>query len=267
MGKVIVNVNDLEKIQKAIEKMKRNIPDQITLKNDKVTYEEYRFTERQRSVFEYIKNNPGGTKQCLVNKFSGVYARNTTLKIIAQLENAKVIIVRQDKNNSQNHLLFVNNENILVSLIAELDAIKKSFILLIDKIKTLGYGKEYNVINALLFAYKCFFVKYTISDLFLSPQLQLDQETMHKKFTLVFDVIREIHAKLSECMGTKTWNVEELRGQVLYSMIFGGLDTEWVDNVLKTFEEYGLTELAGPVLKRSVDLFPKAKVPRSNTEH
>ncbi|MFZ0510928.1 MAG: hypothetical protein WAM14_04910 [Candidatus Nitrosopolaris sp.] len=149
---------------------------EIITKDRKKAYEEYDFTEKEKRIREYIKNNPGTSKQGVVeDNFKGIYSRGPILTTINQLEKEGLILVREDEHNSQVHHLFINNENLLVSLIEELDSFKQRFFNLTDKAMTIG-GKEENnddwltrseLMGALLYPYKHFIIKHNLDDLFL----------------------------------------------------------------------------------------------------
>ncbi|MGC1931062.1 MAG: hypothetical protein WA667_18995 [Candidatus Nitrosopolaris sp.] len=258
---VIVDVDDLEKLQKDIGRLKRNKRAEITTKDRKKAYEEYDFTEKEKRIREYIKNNPGTSKQGVVDNFKGTCSRGPILNTINQMEKEGIILVREDEHNSQVHHLFINNENLLVSLIEELDSFKQRFFNLIDKAMTIG-GKEENnddwlarlqlkweLMGALLFPYKHFIIKYNLGDLFLPRDTNIDDETLHRKFTIVFDVMQEIHAKLYQITCDKRWidNNEELKEQLLDSIILEGSNYEELGNVLKIFERHGLRQSAEAV--------------------
>jgi hypothetical protein len=162
---VEVSIDDLEKIQKDIDRFKTNKRVELTTKDSKKIYKEYDFTGKEKSTYEYIKNNPGTTKQGVVNNFEGIYSRIPILNTIKQLEKAEIVEVRKDEHNSQVHHLFINNENILVSLIRELDSFKQPFFNLVDKAMMIGEKKGVHVwltmselIGALLFTYKYFII-------------------------------------------------------------------------------------------------------------
>ena len=104
------------------------------------------------------------------------------------MEKEGIIIVRHDEHNSQVYRLFINNENILVSLIKELDSFKQAFFYLIDKAMMIG-GQEENddwlgallfrpeLVDALLFPYRYFIIKYNLGDLFFPRDTKIDDET------------------------------------------------------------------------------------------
>ena len=253
---VEVSIDDLEKIQKDIDRLKTNKRVEITTKDSKGIYVEYDFTEKEKRIYEYIKNNPGTTKQAVVNNFKGINSRIPILNAIDQLENGRIIIVRKDEHNSQVHRLFINSENILVSLIKELDSFKQPFFKLIDKAMTISKQEGVHdwlarseLVGALLFPYKHFIMKYNLNGLFFPRDTKIDDETLHKKFTIVFDTMQEVHAKLYKVMSDNRWidNDEESKERLPYSRDLEELNYERLNNTLKILEKYGLRQSAEEV--------------------
>jgi hypothetical protein len=253
-------VEDLEKQQKDIDMLKRNKRADITTKDSKRTHEEYDFTEREKRIYEYIKNNPGSTKQNVVNKFEGIYSRSPIFKTVKLLKKEEIIIVGHDEHNRHVTRLFINNENILVSLIKDLNSFKQLFFNLIYKAMMIVGPKENDdwlgallfrseLVRALLFPYKAFIIKYNLGDL-LPSDTKIDDETLHKKFTIVSDTMREIHLKLYQNMSDKGWNNngEELKEQLLSNFTSTEKSHyEELGDVLKIFEKYGLRQSAEAV--------------------
>ena len=59
----------------------------IATKSSERTYKEYDFTEKEKCVIEYIMNNPGATKQDVVDNNKSGYPRNSILRTIKELHN------------------------------------------------------------------------------------------------------------------------------------------------------------------------------------
>jgi hypothetical protein len=257
---VIVNVEDLEKLQNDIDRLKRNKrASDITTRDSKRTHEEYDFTEREKSIYEYIRNNPGSTKQDVVSNFEGIYSRSPIFNTIDQLEKEEIVIVRHDEHNRHVYRLFINNKNILVSLIKDLNSFKQSFFNLIDNAMMIAGPKEYDdclgallfrheLVRALLFPYKAFIIKYNVDDLLFPCDTKIDDETLHKKFTIVSDIMQEIHVKLYQIMSDKRWidNGEELKERLLSNFTLEKSNYEELGDVLK-IEKYGLRQSAEAV--------------------
>jgi hypothetical protein len=257
-------VEELEKLQNGIERFKRNKRADITTKDSTRTHEKYDFTEREKRIYEYIKNNPGSTKQDVVYNFEGTYSRSPIFKTIVQLEKGEIIIVRHDEHNNHVRRLLINYENILVSLAERLDSFKQRYFELIDKAMTIDIQRQnmsgggewrpfdspmFELVGTLLFPYKQFITKYNLDDLFLSHDLKLDDETLHRKFTIVFDTMQEIHVKLYQMMSDKRWidNGEELKERLLSNFTLEKSNYEELGDVLKIFEKYGLRQSAEAV--------------------
>jgi hypothetical protein len=78
---------------------------------------------------------------------------------------------------------------------------------------------------------------------------KIDDETLHKKFTILFHTMQEVHTKLYQMMSNKRWidNNEELKERLLHSLNLERLNYEELGNVLKIFEKYGLKQSAEEV--------------------
>lgn len=103
--------------------------------------------------------------------------------------------------------------------------------------------------GALLFPYKHFIIKYSLEDLFLPSDTKIDDETLHMKFTMVFNMMQKVHFKLYQIMSDKKWidNNKELKERILYSIISEKSNYEELGNTLKIFEKYGLRQSAEAV--------------------
>jgi len=100
-------------------------------------------------------------------------------------------------------------------------------------------------LNSLLGPYKYLCILYITSDIFLWHKRPLDDDTLHRKFSIFFKTIKKIHTKL-----LKIWPDYELESPVsliLGSSTFGFGELYMVD-MLKMFKEYGLSESAEPVV-------------------
>jgi hypothetical protein len=105
------------------------------------------------------------------------------------------------------------------------------------------------LVGALLFPYKHFIIKYNLEDLFLPRDTKIDDETLHRKFTIVFDMMQKVHFKLYQIMSDKKWigNNQDLKEQILYSITSEKSNYEELGNTLKMFEKYGLRQSAEAV--------------------
>jgi hypothetical protein len=103
----------------------KNLSDQEQDKNEKI-------------VFECIKEKPGQSKQDVVNSLDSAkppknLSRGPVFKAIKNLHNRKIIIQKPDGSNVQKHLLYVNNESLIVQVEKEINDFKKTYLNLIKK--------------------------------------------------------------------------------------------------------------------------------------
>ena len=108
------------------------LPTSIT-KYQGVITEQYDLTGKEIDIFDHIRKNPNITKQELVNNL-GKYSRKPIFRVLKDLENYGMIIVRIDENNSQIHHLFVNDDSLLVSVVNSLDDFEKVYFVLLKKL-------------------------------------------------------------------------------------------------------------------------------------
>jgi Fe2+ or Zn2+ uptake regulation protein len=92
-------------------------------------------SEKDIQVLQYIKNNPGFTKEALINGLKGKYSRVTIFNALKNLQEQKIINVEKDNHNSQIHHLSINNHNLIASQLYEIGEFEKVFIPLLERIK------------------------------------------------------------------------------------------------------------------------------------
>ena len=178
--------------------MNKSVPstyNQLTVKIDGAN-----LSEKDETIFNCIRNNPGIIKNEVVKRFDNEkghgYSRATIFSAIERLEKEyHMIIVKPGKGNNQGHRLFINNENILVCFIFEdflipLDA----YFNLIDKLDSLlkkerldfygfiGLNENLKLVNAFLTPFKFILTSYIILERFLPSEKTQDKEFLHKKF-------------------------------------------------------------------------------------
>src|SRR6266571_4178586 len=100
--------------------------------------------ERDFKVLNYIKENPGTSKEGVVRGLKGNPSRITILNILEELKGNEMLVERKDKPNSQLIHLYINNENLLVSVSKELDDFEKALISLLEKTKV-KFDNEYTI--------------------------------------------------------------------------------------------------------------------------
>lgn len=233
--------------------------------------------QKEKTIFEHIRNHPGCIKQEVVNAFENKnknkpgYSRKPVFKIICRLERYGMIIVKPDSANSQIHHLFINEENVLVLLIKDFGSFKQVYFKLIDSTKgiliklndsiqeilkrddddsTAGHfvAKATELTQALLHPYIYLIRKYIFWDLFWMRQESINKDAIQKKFTIIYQFMQEVYLKLQEALPSPTSYYNEdspMRKLWGESTNLGPAD---ILIMLKTFEKNNLSEKAEAVM-------------------
>ena len=90
---------------------------------------------RREEIFNYLRNNPGCSKEELVRGVDGIMSKKTVIKIIKELKTEELITIKKEKPNSRSYNLFLNEENILIVINKQLEEFKKEFKKLLQKIE------------------------------------------------------------------------------------------------------------------------------------
>jgi hypothetical protein len=274
----VIDVNELEKLKETIDNMiaKKSITSSLKPLQSRV--HEYEIYEKDRVIFEYIKNNPGIIKAQVIkffekNKTPG-YSRVPVFAAIRRLEKEHgMIIIRPDKTNRRSQHLFIITESVLVLLLPDLDSFRQAYFTLIDEINTflddrnvfftglVGLVSYMKLVNALLTPFKFILIPYTIFDLFLPYEKIEDKEILHKKFTLIHSTVEDLQIKLHETFFKKSrfksddtihtdnylYDRLGFLNNVLHDSLWG-LNYENIEEMLITLNKYGLLDAAKTVL-------------------
>lgn len=230
-----------------------------------------KLAERELKIFEYIRNNPGCSKEDVGRGMKGNPSRITVLNILGRLEQEKMIIVRKLKPNSQIYELFINEENLIVSFTSNINEFEKTFFILLDTvnqkfveqkanfnvnyddddsdiidddvISRLKYvGEKYQIIDALVLLYQHFFGVYLLHAIFRWSKID-DKQTLSEIHRLFFNCIEKIQTKLSETVANQ---VHFISDPIIYNLF--ELKPDKLDNVFRYFQEFGLIDQAEQVL-------------------
>jgi hypothetical protein len=90
--------------------------------------------DRRRIIIEYLTNNPGCNKQKVVKAFEPRLSRVPVLNTIEELKQDGMVRQETEKENSREHKLYVNTENILISVSKELEEFEQNFFSLLEKV-------------------------------------------------------------------------------------------------------------------------------------
>ena len=97
---------------------------------------------RKKKILKYVISNHGLSKEGIVRGMKGDPSRLTVLNILSELEDEKMIVMRTDKPNSQLYRIYPNENNILVTILNELEEFEKAYSKLLDKSKERLQNKD-----------------------------------------------------------------------------------------------------------------------------
>ena len=184
----------------SIKRKRQDSPYQILIK-------ETDLDEKEMAIYNYIANNPETTKQNVVDFFKDKpgYSRNPVYDIIERLQGYGLITVKLDKNNSQKHRLSINNESVLVSLSQVLDYFKNNYFSLLEEIKpfisrenNLAHVSPVELVECLIMLFK--FTKDRFSDFLLWRGKSCDNDTLHRKFEIIYKSMDEVLMELYQSL-------------------------------------------------------------------
>jgi hypothetical protein len=254
MTKISVDKDELKTIRDKIDNLLEKGKQSLAAYTQQPIYESYDLNEKEQLIIEYLNKNPGDTKEQMIAGLSGHYSRMTIYDAIDALIERGLIIKRQDNLRKRSYHLYVNYQNIVTSFKNDLGLFKMVYFYLLDEtipvinkllIDRNDKGKAQDLLDALIGPYKYLCIMCFTSDIFLWQRRPLDDDTLHGKFEVFFKTAKQIHTKLLEI-----WPDSEsgsAASHILYNSPFGFFDVH-IRSMLETFEKYGLSRSAEPVL-------------------
>jgi DNA-binding MarR family transcriptional regulator len=190
----VVPVEEVQRIKKYVDDVLKNSISLSSSEKISVRPEKSDLDEKEKTILDYIKNNPGVIKQTIVDAFKIKvgYSRKPVLKIVNNLERYGLIIVRPDKENIRKHHLFTNNENALVLLIEILDSFKQNYFTIIDSVEMLddntisnmAFIEKSNLIESIILPFKSFILLMQYN-LFGQSETPSNKLILDKKFGMI----------------------------------------------------------------------------------
>jgi hypothetical protein len=263
LAEILVNKTELKNIRDSIDKI---LIKNVAINPQHLSYENQELSERQKEILKYVEKKPGTTKEDVIKNNQHIGSRMTIVHEIDALIEMRMLIVKRDLNQ---HIqpLYTNSEHTVLSLFYDLELFKQVYFRLIDettknliKSRTRShpdsdFGRHFtgNVmwdpLEALLLPYK--YLMYITSDLLLWQERPLDKDTLHNKFAVVYDSLKEIHTKLhksiTHLITSQARDLQEPLNFELYH-IQSGLSPKQLETLLDNFEGLGLVKFVKPVL-------------------
>jgi hypothetical protein len=224
---VSIDADELEELKRERDFLKKElaIGPSTTIKD---------LSEREKTIFNYIRKNPGIIKQRVVDWCveNGKGSRVTALASIKDLENYGMIYLSKDKPNSQIHKLFINNDSLLVTLFQELDDFKNVFFALVEKIidkhlehmtsrdsKRSSESKRIDsmaVLSDSILFYSQLINVYIANFILKWPKEIGDKKTLDKAFSIFFFRAMDMLSQLSEAIRIIKKNINEPIVSILF---------------------------------------------------
>jgi hypothetical protein len=259
MEKMLIDKTDLIKLKDSLDSLIKN--EKSTISKHTAAQSIYRYhdlSQKEKLIIKHITNNPGQMQEEVIRNL-GKYSRVPIINSINKLVKDGLILIEEDEVNSRIHHLYINNQNVLISLIEDFDYFKTVYFDLIQKAKPRVkelFGSRDNelhlkgmeVIVMLMEIYKYLISMYIVSDLFLWRKRPLDNETLLRKVAIVFTNMQEIYRKLHEIVPNKQFEPDrELLRRILFDVNLG-FNPETIIAMLTIFAEHGLSYTAEPVI-------------------
>lgn len=225
-------------------------------------------SEKDWQILDYIKENPGTSREGVVRGMNGNPSRITVLKILYKLEQYGSIVVTKDKPNSQIHHLFINKGDILISVIQNLNDFKKAFFILLDKtVERARLSSLDDIVTILsMLNREYIFFYYHVLWLYIMYGLSrwskeiTDRETINKLYVEIFSRIVDIQSKLfdvNEIINSINRHVsyvyyeDDLVNSLpkwLSSLSLFSLTPDFITQILEKSKKYGLDKEVESVL-------------------
>jgi hypothetical protein len=180
--------------------------------------------ERRRTIIEYIANNPGCNKQKVVKALEGRLSRVPVLKIIEEIEQDDIVNRLTDRENSREHKLYVNNNNIVVTVSNELKEFEEAFFSSFRKVKEkfealyletwtqyssdlskCDLSKMHPIVNLISELFHIFYEVvdiYMIRSMMVWPKKIQDRDILKKLYSIIFTKIADMQLRMSDLLST-----------------------------------------------------------------
>lgn len=166
----------------------------------------FQHSEKEKTVLNYIKQNPNKSKQDIVNKFKSNYSRVTVFKILDTLSKYEMILVSQDPENRQTHKVVFNEKSLLLGLMQETENLKHSFFKVLTKLRGMikqNVGNEIylnsisDFLGSLVRLYRDLMDQYIMKMLFDWNRRTSNENVLTRAYTLAFSSLSSILSELA----------------------------------------------------------------------
>ena len=161
-------------------------------------------SEKERTIFEFIKKNEGTSKENIVRYFFNEYSRVTIFKIITSLEKKGFIHIKENESNRQTRCIIVNHENIVLKVSEEVEEFRNSLFQVLDNVdkhlkitmRETEIGNQ-SISKSLREIYEGFISIYYFRAMLQWSQNISDKQTLFHLYTVVMKNTIEIQKRIS----------------------------------------------------------------------
>lgn len=189
----------------------KNVANELLDINDK---------SRKEDIINFLRNNPGCSKEELVRGVKNTVSKKTVIKILKELEKEEQIKIEKEKPNSRSYKLFLYSENRIIVLDKQIRDINGDFRKLLEKIEvvmpeltllpfTNKKNRDTNLRMILFYEQlPLFILKYLMQCLLLKsiivwPKFIQKEEVRNKLNSLVFSEVSKIISDYSNYYNNK----------------------------------------------------------------
>lgn len=229
-------------------------------------------TLRQSRELDFIRANPGRSKEFIVKGMNGDPTRIPILNDLKDLEREGLIVLRKDKPNSAFYRIYLNEDDPKSSLFQELSSFKEYFVRLLqasikvfdeyeNEIKNLDQEVHWPVVRRIIkhedellrgfFTIYIFMVKlYSVVRIFQWHKNISDPEVISNLYLMAFDTLEEIQVKVFELQKT-LFVFGEYKDNEIFSQMFGHGDEPnlpFFSKIYGIFQRYNLGKEFEPLM-------------------
>jgi hypothetical protein len=240
-------------MKKDIESLKRSHNNENEYEYNKNSLLRYNLADKDRMVLEHIRDNPGCNKQSVVEHFNGSdisgLSRNPIFKVVRSLVDRKYVIEERDRHNKNTRKLFLNESNVVLSVIDEIEDFRSRFLELLKNSNLVNIQNSNDKDEILKYVdhfYSMFVSIYIFRALPAFRKMINDKQTLHEIYNVIFSNVTLLQEKYYEF---------ENPMQKSYFMdiplsINICTDDDDYDRKIELFKDYGMQDQIKPLLER-----------------
>jgi hypothetical protein len=282
MAQIIFDLEAIQDIKNKLESLIQRGQKMDSVNFRKLTEQKHvDLDEKEKVVFKFITDNPGKSKQDIVNALIKTISRGTVFRVITNLVRYQMVIERPDDRNRQKLRLYINRGSLILQVVKDIKNFKRSYLNLIKRANEeyksrkkqdltgdeLVKSKRQDIDISEIYSWgidevltkilKKLIMSYSLNAIFVWPEKIKDLESLNRLYLMVFQSLNEIfseHVKYVPFdIEDKNERVKGFQDDLRYSYD----DANMYVNMLREFDEYNLGTEFDSVMS---DLFTASKM-------